>query len=117
MQQPTAQAVIGAAHVQPGDEVLDIGCGSGIPSLAVAEAVGPMGHVIATDPSPIFVAAVKKNAADLGLTNLTAIETSAAALPFAPASFDAATCHFAVMFFPDVTAGLSRIREVLRPGG
>jgi SAM-dependent methyltransferase len=117
MQRPTVDAVIEAAAVKPGDHVIDIGCGSGIPALALAAAVGPTGQVTATDPSPVFVAAVKTNAAALGLTNLTAVEASAAGLPFAAGRFDAATCHFAVMFFPDVTAGLTRIRAVLRPGG
>ncbi len=49
--------------------------------------------------------------------NLEAVRASAAGLPFAPGSFGAATCHTGVMFFPDVGAGLTRMREVLRPGG
>jgi SAM-dependent methyltransferase len=113
----SAAAVIAAADVEPGDAVLDIGSGAGIPALDVAKAVGPAGRVIATDPSPIFVEALIANARQDGLTNLEAIQADVLSLPFGPGSFDAATCHMAVMFFPDVQAGLRRIREVLRPGG
>lgn len=115
-QAETVRAIIEAAGVEPGFAVLDIGCGSGIPSLELARVVGPAGSVMATDPSPVSVAAVEENARALGLTNLTAVQAPAASLPFPPASFDAATCHFGVMFFPDVLAGLGRIRTVLRPG-
>ena len=117
LQRATTEAIIAAAEVAPGDAVLDVGCGSGIPALALAAAVDPTGRVTAVDPSPVFVAAVAENARHLGLANLDAFQSSAAALPFPPATFDAATCHTGVMFFPDVRAGLTRIREVLRPGG
>jgi SAM-dependent methyltransferase len=117
LQQATIKAIIAAARVRPGDAVVDIGCGSGIPALALAEAVGPSGRVTATDPSPVFVAAVAENARRLGLDNLEAMQASAVGLPFAAGSFDAATCHMGVMFFEDVEAGLGRIRAVLRPGG
>jgi ubiquinone/menaquinone biosynthesis C-methylase UbiE len=112
----TAEAVIEAAGVKPGFNVIDIGSGSGIPSLTIAEVVGPSGHVTATDPSPQFIKALKANASALGLTNFDVVQTSAAQLPFPPESFDAATCHFGAMFFPDVRVGLSRIKQVLRPG-
>jgi len=106
-----------AAQVSDGDVVLDVACGSGIPALEVARVVGSAGSVTATDPSPIMITAVEENARQQGLTNLVAVQTSATALPFPPASFDAATCQLGVMFFPDVQAGLQRIREALRPGG
>jgi ubiquinone/menaquinone biosynthesis C-methylase UbiE len=108
--------VIAEAGIQPGDTVLDVACGAGIPALRIAERVGPDGRVVATDPSPVFLSATAENAARQGLTNLDTVQASAATLPFRPGSFDAATCHFGVMFFTDITAGLSRIRETLKPG-
>ena len=113
----SAAAVIAAADVKPGDAVLDIGSGAGIPALDVARAVGPSGRVVATDPSPIFIESLVANARQDGATNLDAVQADVLTLPFGPGSFDAVTCHMAVMFFPDVQAGLRRIREVLRPGG
>jgi SAM-dependent methyltransferase len=114
--QETTAAIIAEAAVGSGFTVLDVGCGSGIPSLELARVVGPSGSVTATDPSPILIAAVEENARRSGLTNLIAVRASASELPFPPASFDAATCHMGVMFFPDVRAGLARMREALRQG-
>jgi ubiquinone/menaquinone biosynthesis C-methylase UbiE len=115
-QRESALAVIEAAGVLPGHRVIDIGCGSGVPSLTIAERVGPAGSVVATDPSPASISAVAENARRQGLTNLTAVCAAAASLPFDPESFDAATCHMGVMFFPDLDAGLRTIRRVLRHG-
>jgi SAM-dependent methyltransferase len=97
-------------------EVLDIGSGGGVPALKLAEIVGPAGRVVATDPAAVSVRAIGENARKRGLTNVEAVHASAAGIPFAPESFDAVTCNFGVMFFTDVRAGLTRIREVLRPG-
>jgi SAM-dependent methyltransferase len=102
--------------VERNDTVLDIACGSGIPSLQIAELVGPIGRVVAVDPSPIFLTAVSANARERGLTNLQAVRGGGEHLPFEANSFDAATCHFGVMFFMDVNAALMAIRQVLRPG-
>jgi ubiquinone/menaquinone biosynthesis C-methylase UbiE len=110
------ELLIAEAGVQPGDTVLDVACGSGIPALRLAELVGPNGRVFATDPSPIFLAATAENATGQGLTNLDTVQASAATLPFRPDTFDAATCHMGVMFFTDVTAGLARIRDAVKPG-
>lgn len=117
LQRATSDHGIAAAGARPGDAVLDVGCGSGIPALAVAEVVAPGGRVMATDPSEVFVAAVAENAWAARLANVEVVRASATGLPFAPGSFDAATCAMGVMFSPDVRAGLARIREGLRPGG
>jgi len=109
-------AILNEAKVETGFHVLDVGCGSGIPTFALAERVGPTGRVTAVDPSPVFIDAIRKNVRDRGLANIDIVHSSAAGLPFASESFDAATCHFGVMFFPDMTAGLERMRRVLRPG-
>jgi SAM-dependent methyltransferase len=108
--------LIAAANVERNDTVLDIACGSGIPSLQIAEIVGPIGRVVAVDPSPIFLNAVAANAQERGITNLQAVPGGGEHLPFEANSFDAATCHFGVMFFMDVNAALTSIRKVLRPG-
>jgi len=115
LQEATA-AIIAEAAVAPGFTVLDVACGSGIPTLELARVVGSSGSVTATDPSPIMIAALEENAQQRRLANLVAVQASATELPFPPASFDAATCQLGVMFFPDVRAGLQRIREALRPG-
>lgn len=108
--------LIAESGAQPGDTVLDVGCGSGVPSLRLAEIVGPYGRVVAVDPSSVFLAAVTENARQAGLTNVETVQASAAGLPFAANQFDAATSHMGVMFFSDPVAGLARIRETLKTG-
>lgn len=112
----TQDAVIAAADIAPGDAVVDIACGSGIPTLEIARRVGPEGRVTAVDPSPVFVEATARNARDARLPNVDVVRASATSLPFAGATFDAATCHFGAMFFPDLPGGLAGIRRVLKPG-
>lgn len=112
----TSNAVIEATGVEPGDRVIDIGCGSGIPTLMLAQRVGPEGHVTAVDPSPVLLGALRINVTEAGLSNVEIAQASAATLPYPDGIFDAATCHFGAMFFPDLTAGLTSNRRVLRPG-
>jgi len=105
-----------AAGMKPGQQVLDLACGSGQPSATAAARVRPGGHVIATDLSPDMVAVTARKAKTLGLDNLEAREMDAQALTFPDASFDAATCRFGLMFCPDPVKAASEIRRVLKPG-
>lgn len=110
-------ALIDDAEIGPGDAVIDVGSGSGIPALAIAQTVGLTGVVVATDPSPVFLAAIEHNARHLGLTNVRAVKASVMSLPGRDGGFDAATCQMGVMFFPDPVGGLRCVHQVLRPGG
>jgi SAM-dependent methyltransferase len=116
MQRDSQRLLIEASGVQPNDTALDVACGSGIPALRMAELVGPIGRVLAVDPSPIFLNAVAENARRMGLANIQPVQGSGEHLPFKPGSFDAVTCHMGVMFFLDLNAGLSAIRQVLKRG-
>lgn len=109
--------LIEAAGVQPGDTVLDLASGAGEPALSVAQAVGPSGRVVATDPAPSMLAGLRRRAAAAGLQNLTVQQADMQSLPFADASFDRVTCRFGIMFVPDATRAFAEVRRVLRPGG
>lgn len=115
-QRASSEAIIAAADVQPGDRVVDVACGSGIPTVLLARAVGPEGRVAAVDPSAVFIDALTNTIREAGLSNVDVVQAAAMTLPFADATFDAATCHFGAMFFPDLPAGLAGIRRVLKPG-
>ncbi len=110
-------ALLTAAAIVPGMHILDIASGSGTPAFALAAAVGPHGHVTATDLSAGMLAAAERHARQMGVTNIAFQEADAERLPFADASFDCVTCRWGIMYVADVEQGLAEIRRVLKPGG
>ncbi len=95
--------------VSPGDRVLDACCGTG--DLAVAaERAG--GRVTGVDFSQRMLERARSKS-----DTVEWIEGDALALPFADASFDAATVGFGARNLDDLEAGLRELRRVLRPGG
>ena len=102
---------------RPGSRVLDIACGSGYPALAAAQAVGPAGHVVATDISHDMIAAAASRARAMGLANVEFMDRDAEALGFHAESFDAVTHTYGLMFCHDLDRALGEMRRVLRPGG
>jgi len=110
-------AIVEAAQVKPGIEVLDLASGSGEPALTLAEAVRPSGQVAATDLVPEMLRIAEENAKQRGLTNIAFRQADAEALPFPDERFDVVTCRFGVMYFPNLAQALREIRRVLKPGG
>jgi ubiquinone/menaquinone biosynthesis C-methylase UbiE len=113
---PLTHALVEAAHIVPGQSVLDIGGGSGEPSLTIAPIVGHSGSVTYTDPSAGMVKAARDEAARRGLTNIGFHQCSADRLPFPDNAFDGAVSRLSAMFFPDPAAGLREILRVIKPG-
>ncbi|MDE2199317.1 MAG: class I SAM-dependent methyltransferase [Rhodospirillales bacterium] len=110
-----SDAAIGVAGLRQGEKVLDVGCGCGATILALADAVGPGGHVSGIDISaPMLEVARQRTAGRAGIDCLLA---DAATHPFAPASFDLVFSRFGVMFFPDPVAAFANLRRAIRPGG
>jgi SAM-dependent methyltransferase len=110
-------AILEAAQLRPGMHVLDLASGVGDPALAVAEAVGPSGHVIATDLGPGMIGLAEEVARARGLRNIEFRVANVEALPFPDESFDVVTCRFGVMFFPDQLKAFRECRRVLKQGG
>jgi ubiquinone/menaquinone biosynthesis C-methylase UbiE len=112
-----SEAMIDAVGPRPGMQVLDLACGTGEPALPLARALGPTGHVTATDVVPQMVAACEEEARRQGATNVTCRPADAQRLPFPDHCFDAVTCRLGVMYFPDAPEALREILRVLKPGG
>ena len=85
------EAITKAAQIKLGMQVLDLASGTGEPALTLAEAVGPDGHVTATDLVPEMLAVAEESARQRGLTNITFRQVDAEALPFPDRSFDVVT--------------------------
>lgn len=106
-----AAAHITAADITPGQTALDVGCGPGALTEALAALLGPE-HVAAVDPSPAFAAACAERVrgADVRVG-------SAEALPDFDRRFDAVLSQLVVNFMTDARAGVTAMRAASRPGG
>lgn len=114
---PLTSALVDASHIGPGQTVLDVGGGSGEPSLTIVPIVGPSGSVTYTDPSAGMVNAARDEAERRGLSTITFHESPAERLPFSDNSFDAVVGRLSAMFFVDADLALSEILRVTKPGG
>jgi SAM-dependent methyltransferase len=94
--------------------VLDIGCGTGTTSLALADAVGPSGRVTGIDISKQMLGLARQRGQ--GRANLTFTEADASEIPFKP-EYDLLFSRFGVMFFDDPPAGFANLRKAAKPGG
>ena len=112
------KATIKAAALQPGESVLDVGCGTGDLTLRAARKVGPTGRAAGIDASPQMIGVARGKAEKKGRDvdfRIAPIE----ALPFADGEFDAALSSFMLHHLPDdlKVRGLAEVRRVLKPGG
>lgn len=101
-----------AARIRRGQRVLDVACGTGALTVAVAERVAPGGAATGLDANPEMLAVARRKP-----SNIEWRDGRAESLPFADASFDAVVSQFGLMFFDDRVAALCEMRRVLRPGG
>jgi SAM-dependent methyltransferase len=106
-----------AARPAPGEQVLDVGCGTGATVLPFAEAVGPQGHVTGIDIAEPMLDAARQRVAEQGLTNVTLLLADAQVHALPAARFDLLISRFGVMFFADPVTAFRNLIGALRPGG
>src|SRR6476469_7723983 len=111
------QAMLAAADVRPGDDVLELGCGPGGVGFSAAEIVGADGQVVLSDVAPEMTAIAAERAARRGLSNVVALELDMEHLEAPDSSYDKALCREALMLVADPAAAAREALRVLRPGG
>jgi SAM-dependent methyltransferase len=114
---PVADVLFGALTLEPGDRVLDIGCGCGVTSLRAAALVGEAGSVTGVDISTPMLEVARARSSRQGPRITTFAEGDAQVFPFAAGAFDAVISRFGTMFFADPVAAFTNIGSALRPGG
>jgi SAM-dependent methyltransferase len=104
-------------RLEPGELVLDLGCGAGTDSLVAAQMVGPDGRVVGIDMTPEMLAKARAAAGELGVANVEFVEAEAERLPLADESFDVVISNGVIDLVPDKDTVFAELFRVLRPGG
>jgi ubiquinone/menaquinone biosynthesis C-methylase UbiE len=106
------RAALGA---QPGEQILDLGCGPGFYCAEVLEEVGDGGAVVGLDSSEAMLALARRRCAEHA--NVELHPADALSLPVADGRFDGAICVQVLEYVEDVPAALRELHRALRPGG
>ncbi len=104
------------AAPQPGERVLDVGCGFGLTTRRLAELTGPSGEAVGVDVAPRFIEAAQSETSVESPGNVRfAVADVEAGLE--DGSFDLAFSQMGTMFFANPVAALRNVRRALVPGG
>ncbi|TIP34261.1 MAG: class I SAM-dependent methyltransferase, partial [Mesorhizobium sp.] len=114
---PFASLLVDAGDPGKGGDVLDIGCGAGATTLAMARRVGNGGRCVGLDISRPLVARAAERARVKAVANASFEVGDAQAYAFKSGRFDAVVSRFGVMFFDDPVAAFANIRGAARRGG
>jgi len=103
---------------QPGERLLEVGCGSGLFCRMVVPRIQPGGSMVGVDISPEFLAEARKYAAQAGMTDQIVFESGEAeTLPYPDASFDGAYAVRLLLHATDPDAAVREMTRVVKPGG
>ncbi|AGB42652.1 methylase involved in ubiquinone/menaquinone biosynthesis [Mesorhizobium australicum WSM2073] len=114
---PFERLVVDAGYPREGGNVLDIGCGAGATTLAMARRVGNNGRCVGLDISQPLVALATERTQAEEVANASFEVGDAQTYAFESGRFDAVVSRFGIMFFDDPVAALSNIRQAARRGG
>ena len=115
MLQPLADRVLALAAPERGERVIDVGCGGGLTSKALADAVGASGEVMGLDVSTVILDVARQRYRDV--FQLRFVHGDAGSMPFAHNLYSLVTSRFGVMFFPDSHGAFAHLRTALAPDG
>jgi SAM-dependent methyltransferase len=111
-----SEGALRANPPQPGDRVLDIGCGLGDTTIRLGELVGPEGSVHGVDVAERMIETAIEEATEAGLENVTYAACDVQETKFEQ-TFDYVFSRFGTMFFANPVVALRNVREALAPGG
>ena len=112
---PLTARLMEATDVQPGEHVIDVGCGCGSTTLEFARRVGKEGRVIGVDVSKPMLEQARARSAEISQVMLE--HADAQTHVFEPGSVDLVTSRFGIMFFTDPVRAFANLRTSLRDRG
>lgn len=111
------EAVIEALSLKSGDRIADIGAGTGVYTLLMAEKVGMTGAVFAVDIEPRFLTLINRRSADLDLSNVTAVLSRETSVTLPAGAVDVAFICDTYNYFDEPEAMMKTVHDALSPGG
>src|SRR5436190_20858405 len=99
--EPFGVLAMDRAELAAGERAIDVGCGCGTTTLALAERVGPRGRVLGVDISAVMLARASERARSAGLASVEFVDGDAQTREFEKGAFDCVFSRFGVMFFAD----------------
>jgi len=112
---PVSQALIERAAAKAGERIIDVGCGCGSTSIALAGQVAPSGFVLGIDISAPMLSRARELAPKGAPVDF--VLADATVYPFDPECFDLLVSRFGVMFFAEPAVSFANLRRALRPAG
>jgi SAM-dependent methyltransferase len=113
--EPFEQPLVDAIREHGARAVLDVGCGAGATTFAVARSLKGQGRSTGLDLSAPLIDLARRRAAEQAVDNADFVVADAQQHAFQPASFDAVISRFGVMFFDDPVAAFANLRRAARP--
>lgn len=114
--EPAQTTLLGMAGLTPGEQVLDVACGTGLVTFRAAVQVAPLGKVVGTDISEEMIVTARVIADAGSIENVIFERMDAEELAFDDGSFDAALCALGLMYAPNAEKALGEMHRVLKPG-
>ena len=114
---PFGDVMLDTAALQPGERVVDVGCGHGTTTIDAAQRVTPAGAALGVDITASLLEQARQRASKAGISNVEFVTADAQTHPFHEAAFDVAISRFGIMFFDEPEAAFANLGRSVRPGG
>ena len=115
--EPAQTLLLDCALIEPGSNILDVACGTGLVTFRAAALAGQGGRVVGTDISEQMVTKARDRARGIGIANVSFERMDAQDLKLPDGSFDIVLCALGLMYVPDPQKVVAEFHRLLRPGG